>query len=702
MSLLLTRHMDCCCEGATAIVFECFPMMCPDGWTKLFGYSAGIRRDDLRFFVRCDETALADMVASGFPNRDFVWWDHELGDVAQRYGGGQVWKVRKDPGSASNLATHRDYLYGTNEEDLPADPRDFITAVFPKGLRPPPNAFGIEDDDGVFLEVVMYSRLDETRKDIITGGFSDKPGRLTNSEFDRYTVDTLPPVLDPEFTFLELEFTPTDFPAFFELKVDRANHLFHHLWNLCFANYQTFGQPDEFDLPSYAEPGSFQPTFPGSSPDTELNIYFWQRWIAHAEPTGSGMYGLQFAVQSDYWDQSRSYHLSSFTNPNAPACGTSYADALAQFAAGTADCDRFYTREEDLALPNVVLSQLYELSPTGASFQLAPPGGLINWPRGDGTPTYPQSLRNKSGDGSDGCLGVQGGNSCNNEWGLGVKNSLSSLLNFEYVVEQVKVTDIQTNSETGVLTSDNDPFQILLGVETYDGSVDNYEDDQVDHTNTSPRRFQWPSTMTMQMNITANYQSVDPISCPTDSQFSGFIVDPGIQNETKRVKFPICELLEEELAVDVYTDKMVDRGVVITMDGRQDRGVEDYFHMGINYAELYSTCSGRNFIPGHSSSSGLVNFSAGLNGLFKLSATTQRITVYGDTICSTDPTPQTTGCTISTPSGCKADMVCGANVGFAMDREFNDNSEPAQLYYSHRGLYTLGKEPATTFGTVTN
>lgn len=715
MSLLLTRKMDCCCTPVKGIVFECFPMMCPDGWRKLFGYSAGQRRNDLRFFVRCFEDDIENMIQSGFPEKPFVWWDHEL-ESNQRNGGGQVWRIDKDPAAANNLSRHKDFLFGSSNGQFPQDPRAFINNQFPNGLRPPPNAFTFVDDDdeplpdelqdnGDFLEVVMHSRLDQTRAAITTGGFSDKPGRLTNSEFDNFGVDTLPDELDPEFTFIESSFTPTDYPAFFNLTVQRASHLFHYNWNLCFANYTTFGQPDENGLPSYAEPGAFVTTVPGSESDTPINIYFWQRWIAHAEPSGSGMYDLQFAVQSDYWDSSRGYVHNTRTFPNMPACGTSFDDALAAFADGTANCDLNITYETQKTLPAVITSQIYALSPTGAAFQLSAPGGLYQWPRGKGTPTFPNGLRNRSGDGTDGCTGAEGGNACNSFWGSPTQ-SISGLINFEYKVEEVMVVDIVTNETTGAFTSTNDPFNILLySGSPFAGSVDNYTSENGDNTKTSPRVFAWPTTFAMSMNVTANYQSGSSISCPTDSQFNGFIVDAGILEQSKSVKFPICDLLEESLSVDCYEDRGPDKGPVVTMDcnpnndGGGDRTIEAYLHIGINYGPLYSTCSGAGLVP-PLTGSGLRNGAAATHGIFKLDAVTGHISVYGGTQCNN--TGSITGCNTDVDGACLADMDCGEDVGFFMTRQFGDTATGGRLFYSQKGIYTLGLEPSSSFGTVPN
>lgn len=712
MSLLLTRKMDCCCTPVKGIVFECFPTMCPDGWRKLFGYSAGQRRNQLRFFVRCFESDIENMIQAGFPNKPFHWWDHAF-ISAQRGGGGQVWRIDKDASAANNLSKHKDFLFGSSNGQFPQDPRAFINNKFPVGLRPPPNAYIFLDDDGNplpdelqddgdFLEVAMFSGLDQTRSDITTNAFSDKPGRLTNSEFDNFGVNTLPDELDPEFTFIESSFAPTDFPAFFNLKVQRASHLFHYNWNLCFRNYDAFGQPDENNLPAYAEPGTGGGV---QSPDTPLNIYFWQRWIAHAEPSGSGMYGLQFAVEGDYWDRSRGYVHNTRTFPNMPACGTSFQDAQDAFEDGTANCDLNVTYETPKTLPSETTSQIYALNPTGAAFQLSAPGGLYQWPRGSGTPTFPDNLRNRSGDGTDGCTGNEGGNACNSFWG-GPTQSISGLINFEYKTEEVMVVDILTNASTGAFTSTNDPFNILLySGSPYAGSVDNYTSESGDNTKTSPRVFAWPTTFTMSMNVTGNYQSGASIDCPVDSQFNGFIVDPGILEETKSVKFPICDLLEERLSVDCYSDRGPDKGPVVTMDcnpnnvGGGDRTITQYLHPGINYGSLYSTCSGAGLVP-PLTGSGLTNTSAATHGIFKLSATSGHISVYGGTQCNN--TGSLNGCNTDVDGACLADMDCGEDVGFFMNRIFGDTTEPGRLFYSQKGIYTLGLEPSSSFGTVPN
>ena len=727
MSLLLTRKMDCCCVEAKNVVLECFPVMCEkpggDGWRRLFGYSAGQRREDLRFFTRIPESVGLELLSHDFPNREFIWWDHELSGP-QHAGGGQLWALRKDPNIPS-LSRHKDFLFGNDAQSLPLDPRDFISAATPKGLRPPENGFGIEGDggeEGVWLEVKMFTRYDR-RRSIGTDGFSDQPGRITNTQYDRFLVDTLTPGdLEPEFTLMdmnEIEVTQTDdgpvfevgpagwvadetagVPREFNTLFTRANHLFHHIWNLAFTNFTTFGQLDEFGIPRYNQPGDF---LSGLDPDTPINIYFWQRWIAHADPTGSGLYELDFAVTFDLWTPTKHYNMHRFTFPNMPACGTSLADAVAQLDDGTANCNRSdtYTEQFDTYPTELHIAQQYFFSPEGGQFALIP-SAPYQWPRpvsDEATmPTFPLDLRNRVG-GAESEMCDDPDTFCTDEWGMQRGGAVSSKLLFEFSVQELMVLGSPETTNDGLQFLPSNPSTIL---NFYSGSIDHFDDETGDKSGATDRVFAWPTVAVGRKQIQLNTTSVSDFAdaCTFSPATNPFGPQTGLPSEDNQsIKFSICDLLSRELDVDCYTDRGPDKGPVVQMDGQVFTDHADYFHVGLDMSELYSTCSSKGLTPNFRGSEQVAQ-RIKLNGPWPVAHGTAFISRYGAGPCGTG---EVTGCNPDSFCACQPDEICGEEAGFSQNIGINpEGCSGPSGYLSTRGIFTLGNEPDTVFGTVTS
>ena len=720
MSLLLTRKMDCCCVEAKNVVLECFPVMCEesggDGWRRLFGYSAGQIRSRLRFFVRIPEDVGIELLTHDFPNREFIWWDHELSGP-QHAGGGQLWSLRRDPNIPS-LSRHKDFLFGNDAESLPLDPRDFISAATPNGLRPPENGFGIEGDggeQGVWLEVKMFTRY-ERRRSIVNDGFDDLPGRITNTQYDRFLVDTLTPGdLEPEFTLMDMnEIEGSDgafsvgpegwvadefagIPRDFNTLWTRANHLFHHIWNLAFTNFTTFGGLDSSGIPTYNQPG----TYFGSEPDDPINIYFWQRWIAHADPTGSGLYELDFAMTFDLWTPTKHYNLHQYRFPNMPACGTSLADAITQLDDGTANCDRTETFTEQYGVypTEFHIAQQYFLSPEGGQFALIP-SAPYEWPRPDSAdasmPKFPLGLRNKIG-GSESQQCSDPANFCTDEWFMVRGGAVSAKLTFEFRTTQLMIL--------GSPESTNDGLGFLppaTRLDSYSGSIDHYDDETEDKSGATDRVFAWPTVAVGRKQIQLNTTSVSDFAdaCTFSPATNPFGPQLGLPSEDNQsIKFSICDLLSRELDVDCYTDRGPDKGPVVQMDGQVFTDHADYFHVGLDMSELYSTCTSKGLTPNFRGSEQVAQ-RIKQNGPFPVAHNTEFISRYGAGPCQSGTF---TGCDPTSECACQPDEVCGEDAGFQQNIAVSpDGCGSPSGYLSMRGIFTLGKEPATSFGTVTS
>ena len=720
MSLLLTRKMDCCCVEAKNVVLECFPVMCEepggDGWRRLFGYSAGQRRQDLRFFTRIPEDVGLELLSNDFPNREFIWWDHELSGP-QHAGGGQLWFLRRDPNIPS-LARHKDFLYGNDAQSLPLDPRDFISAATPSGLRPPENGFGIEGDggeQGVWLEVKMFTRY-ERRRSIVNDGFDNVPGRITNTQYDRFLVDTLTPAaLEPEFTVMDIneieesdgafsvgpegwvadEFT--GIPREFNTLWTRANHLFHHIWNLCTTNFNTFGGVDSFGIPFYNQPG----TYFGSEPDTPINIYYWQRWIAHADPTGSGLYELQFAMTFDLWTPTKYYNLKQYRFPNMPACGTSLEDAIDQLDDGTANCDRteIFTEQYGSYPDEFHIAQQYFLSPEGGQFALVP-SAPYQWPRpvsDESTmPTYPLDLRNEiGGSPSQQCSDPE--TYCTDEWFMVRGGAVSAKVTFEFMTTQLMILGSPESTYDGLGF-----LPPATRLDSYSGSIDHYDDETEDKSGATDRVFAWPTTAIGRKQIQLNSTAVSDFAdaCVFSPATNPFGPQTGLPSEDNQsIKFSICDLLSRELDVDCYTDRGPDKGPVVQMDGQVFTDHADYFHVGLDMSELYSTCSSKGLTPNFRGSEQVAQ-RIKQNGPFPVVHSTDFISRYGAGACGSGAVG---GCNSDSPCACQPDIVCGEDAGFQQNIGVTgEGCGSPSGYLSMRGIFTLGKEPDTIFGTVTS
>ena len=732
MSLLLTRKMDCCCVEANNIVLECFPVMCEesggDGWRRLFGYSAGQIRERLRFFVRIPEDVGFELIRNDFPNRQFIWWDH-IQAGPQRAGGGQLWYLRKDPNIPS-LARHKDFLYGNDDVNgLPTDPRDFINGEFPNGLRPPENGFGIEGDgaeSAVWLEVVMHTRF-ERRRSIGNDGFANMPGRITNTLYDRFLVDTLTNGdLEPEFTLMDLNEiveTETDEGTVFSVGEEgwradelpnlpretntlftRANHLFHHIWNLNTANFNTFGGVDGQGFITYQQPGTFAGAGEPGDADTPTNIYFWQRWIAHADPTGSGMYELNFAVNFDLWTPTDHYNLKQFRFPNMPACGTSLADALAALDDGSANCDRteVFTEQYGTYPGEFHIAQQYFLSPEGGQFALVA-SAPYEWPRpasAEATmPTFPLNLRNEiGGSPSEQCSDPD--TFCTDEWFMVRGGAVSAKILFEFKTTQLMVLGspeptfdffdfINASTATTILNE-------------YTGSIDHYDDESRDQSGTSERVFAWPTNAVGRKQIQINATSVADFAdaCVFSPSTNPFVQLASPEEDNQLIKFPICDLLSRELDVDCHTDRGPDKGPVVQMDGQVFTDPADYFHVGLDMSELYSTCGAKGLAPNFRGSNTLAG-QLKLNGAWPVVHSTDFISRYGADSCA--GSGSFSGCNPTSACACEPDIDCGDDAGFQQNIAVSpDGCGSPSGYLSMRGIFTLGKEPSTTFGTVTS
>jgi hypothetical protein len=484
----------------------------------------------------------------------------------------------------------------------------------------------------------------------------------------------------------------------------RANHLFHHIWTLAFSNFATFGTIDDQGFIAYQQPGTFAGGGEPGDADNPINIYFWQRWIAHADPTGSGLYELDFAMTFDLWTPTKHYNLHQYRFPNMPACGTSFADAVQQLNDGTANCNRTETFTEQYgSYPQEFhIAQQYFLSPEGGQFALVP-AAPYEWPRPDSAdasmPTFPLGLRNKTG-GTDSEQCTDPANFCTDEWFMVRGGAVSAKVTFEFSTTQLMVL--------GSPAPTNDFFDFIgqatatTNLNEYSGSIDHYDDETEDKSGTTDRVFAWPTVAIGRKQIQLNTTSVADFAdaCTFSSATNPFGPQTGIPSEDNQsIKFNICDLLSRDLDVDCYEERGPDKGPVVQMDGQVFPDHADYFHVGLDMSELYSTCTGKGLTPNFRGSEQVAQ-RIKQNGPFPVSHSTDHISVYGAGPCETG---QQTGCNPTDACACKPDQVCGEDAGFQQNIGVTgEGCGTPSGYLSMRGIFTLGKEPDTIFGTVTS
>ena len=562
MSSLIAIRKKCCCEDNKNFVLECFPQMCEasssgDGWRNLFGYSAGDIRRDLRFFVRITEAQVLELASHGFPEKPFLWWDGSL-EGPQRAGGGQVWKIRKDPGCCPNsLRGHKDFLFGNDKESLPDDPRDFRPP-----LVPPPNAFifgetdegdAIRDVDGVWLEVVLATNYHKGREFPGDDGFNNVSKRLTNTQYDNFGVVTLDGPLEPEFTVVDFqEINETTDPETGEVSRElgeegfifdglsgipreqnsifqRVSHLFHEVWNTSATNFSNFkigdGIDDETGELVMLEPGAYQPTFPGSQPDTKENIYYWQRWIAHAH-SRSGMRQLQFAVLFDHFSPDKSYTYIVKSFPNQAPEGTSGEDFIAGLGDGTYNCNAELGYSQPDYPEGMKIAQRYDIALNGNEVRLTAPE-VLEWPRfGDPeSPDYPNDLRNGLAAKTAPEQCDDPATNCFKKWGMETASVKSSAIVMEFKTTETKVLGSPLTSNDGLGFLGSNPTQQTGG---FVGDIDHYTD-EIDKTGNTDRIFGWPTVANAGKTLPLNYCGQD-----TFSDCCGSDVGDGLSRTTKQ------------------------------------------------------------------------------------------------------------------------------------------------------------------------
>jgi hypothetical protein len=747
----------CCCDKNKNFVLECFPTICPkqgegegDGWTNLFGYSAGDIRRDLRFFVRLNEADVLQLFQLGFPFRPFLWWDHKL-ESPQLGGGGQVWQLDRDPSAATTLQLHKDFLFGNDDKFLPSDPRDFRNANYPKGLVPPPNAFvfGTDDDenpiideDGVWLEVQLATQYIKGRESPEFDGFSDTPKRITGTQYDNYLAETIQGPLDAEFTLLDFQeiedvtdddgnvigqtLGPDGFvydflssvPREFNTLFQRSNHLFHHLWNLSARNFEAFqigdGYNDITGEIEMIEPGAYTPADPNLEADSPTNIYFWQRWIAHAHPQ-AGLRELEFAVLFDHFTPTQSYVFTEQTFPNQAPAGTSAEDFVDGLDDGTYNCN-FTLNIGSRGYPGHDIAQIYQIALAGNEVRLTTPE-VLQWPRLEESPVFPNELRNGVPPYSGESQCNDPATNCNDKWGFAPSNIRSQTLTPEFSTFEIKVLGSPSTANDGLGFLPSQPTQTT---NEYSGTIDHYTD-ETDKTGVSDRVFTWPTRFgNSGKSLPLNYCSATTFSdcCNTSTPISTLggvlasLTSP--PQSSQKIKFPICEFLNGQLSTDCYVDRGPDKGPVVQMDGKIF-ALENYLHTGIEMSEFYSTCGG----PGLKPDFRLFTNEGALveqNGPFPTyHFPKMKMSYYffaADAPCTPGPCnydvpisdrcSSTVGCqTINSVQGaCFPDQGFGQNAGFSQNLNGIAPVSSPDLHFSIRGVFALGKEPSTTLGTV--
>ena len=730
----------CCCEEGKNFVVECFPQICEDGtgggWRNFFGYAAAERAGQLRFYTRISEQEVERLRQVGWPDRPFVWWDHELSSP-QNGGGGQLWELRPGP---ENINNHPDLLFANDEPSLPSDPRAM-------GLEPPPNSFVFFDkdgneirDDGVFLEVYLATNFDLGRNIAGDDGFTDRPKRITGSQYDDFLNTTISGPFDWEFTLVDLNdvtvsidpetgevtgstggagYPMPNVPPSIAPKIQRVSHLGHYLFALSERNFEGFKQGTGIDQNgeiTVADVGGFQPPFDN---DTPINICLWKRWILYCHPQ-AGMRQLKFAATFDLFNADRQYDFANASYPNAPGCSESYDTAQTGFADGTFNCDRVLSVASRQWPQEMHVAQNYFPLIAGNEFALVP-NAPYQWPRPDGSvPEFPDNLRNRvpgttgTGTGPNSQCADPDTN-CSKQWGL-IGNIVSQKLPFNKETTQTKVLG---NTISEMLN--NDPFGILISYQSGRitgsgaGTLDHF-DNETDQTEnlSQPRRFGWPSRFTGTVSAAFNVCSQsDFAKCCGAGVGEGILTQfdqPG--TESSGLKFRMCDLLNGTMKSDSHTDRSVDAGPVVHMDAREFVPVA-YLHPGINMSGFWSNCGGAGLTP---------NFRQGdfsqfikTNGFFRVRHSPLCVLNYIQDEnepegCTDAPCGLGTQCDILgclTPSGCTCachpDKICGEGAGFAQNLNVNADAtcpSPAAYSPSIRGVFSKGLEPSTTYGTV--
>ena len=743
MGSLSTIRKKCCCEDGKVFVLECFPQMCEGGgglgWRNFFGYSAGDIADDLRFFVRINELELERLRRLGWPDRDFVWWDHAV-ESPQRAGGGQLWQLRKDP--VERIRDHKDFLFGKAEPPLPQDPRAFRSASFPNGLQPPPNAFIFQDDDGnefvddgVFLEVLISTNFSLGRADPFDDGFLNQPKRITGSQYDNFLANPISGPFDPEFSLVDFnEVSITTDPDTGEItgevlgegwkpdgfsffpRLQRVSHLFHHIWNTSFTNFQNFKQGDGYDPTTgeiaVAEPGAYQPTIPGSDPDDPLNIYFWQRWILHAHPQAP-LRQLKFAVTCDLFHRDRQYEFQELEYPNAPSCNTSYDDAVDGFNNGTFSCETTATQSSRTYPAEGHIAQNYNVLVDGGEFAIVAPG-VYQWPRPNASaPDFPDNLRDESANNTaeEECADPS---LCNTKWGLSTSDVISAKIIFEQRTTQTKVLGATLQDMIN-----EDTFQVVLSnsdlnvITTFGGSIDHYDDIRDITGDFLQRRiFQWPTRWIGRKSLPVNVCSQSTIGdCCLTGVGQGLVPSLGIPpSDTQEIKFRLCDMLNGSMRSDCYTSFGPDEGAVVAMTG-DINSASGYFPVGIDMNEFWTVCGTYGLRPDFRASDSTSSF-ASVNGFWRVrSGPRQTMNYVSDTApagCSPAPCGfppcDTVGCQPPALAdfACRPDQECGNTVGFIQNLFLDDGGAKitASVPVSTRGVFSRGLEPSTPYGTV--
>ena len=740
MGSLTTIRKKCCCDDGKNFVIECFPQMCEDGpglgWRNFFAYSAGDIADNLRFFVRVPEEELEKLRRLGWPDRDFVWWDHAV-DSPQRSGGGQLWQLRRDP--VERIKDHKDFLFGNNETSLPQDPRAFRSGSFPNGLQPPPNAFIFQDEDGneIVDDGVLSTNFSLGRADPFDDGFFDQPKRITGSQYDNFLADGISGPFDAEFSLVDFNdvditidpdtgdvtgtvlgegWKPDGFPFFPRLQ--RVSHLFHHIWNTSFTNFQNFKQGNGIDPTTgeiiASEPGAYQPTSPGATPDDPLNIYFWQRWILHSHPQAP-FRQLKFAVTCDVFNSDREYEFSTLSYDQAPPCDTSYQDAIDGFNDGTFNCNTTRATSGRSWPTEGHIAQNYNVLVAGTEFAIVA-NGVYEWPRPDGSaPDFPDGLRDESANNTaaEECADPT---LCNTKWGLQPASVRSARINFQQTTTQTKVLgatlqEMIDEDTFGIVVSSGD----LNTLSTFGGSLDHYDDVRDITGDFSQRRvFQWPTEWLGLKNNTFNVCGQSSIGdcCGTGSGegLNTFIGLP--ETVSHSIKFRICDMLNETMEIDTHNTRGPDEGAVVAMSG-DIFSAENYLPLGIDMQEIWSRCGTYGLRPTFRQSDTVSNL-VEIGGFWRVRSNARFLMNFVSANTPTGCTPgpcnfpnlecDSIGCqqTATADFACRPDQTCGEFAGFTHNLNVNAGGAKvtASMTISTRGIFSRGLEPPTTYGTV--
>jgi hypothetical protein len=407
------------------------------------------------------------------------------------------------------------------------------------------------------------------------------------------------------------------------------------------------------------------------------------------------------------WTPTNHYNLHQFRFPNMPACGTSLADAIAQLNDGTANCNRTEQFTEQYAgYPGEFhIAQQYFLSPEGGQFALTC-AAPYQWPRPiseEATmPKFPLDLINKiSSNVSEQCTDPD--TYCNDEWGMLRGGAVSAKITFEFKQTELMILgspEPGANDGLDLLNNGADPTT-SLGFGT--GSIDHWDIEDVDQSGISDRVFAWPTNAVGRKQIQINSSAVaDYADVCTFSPATNPFVQTGLPSEDSQlIKFSICDLLSRDLDVDCHTDRGPGIGPVVHMDGQVYTDHADYFHVGLDMSELYSTCGNKGLTPNFRGSEPVAG-RIKLNGPWPVVHLTDFISVYFENGDQCTTTGSVSGCNPNTACACKPSEICGEDAGFNQNIGVGSGCTSANGFLSIRGIFTLGKEPDTPFGTVTS